>query len=71
MLRKAKARPLPSVLASVYCLVLCLAPINPARLAAARYKATSDHTVLGKVAEELRSTYSTSVWASKAIPWLH
>jgi hypothetical protein len=40
-------------------------------LAAARYKATSDHTVLGKVAEELRSTYSTSVWASKAIPWLH
>ena len=39
--------------------------------AAARYKATSDHTVLGKVAEELRSTYSSSVWASKAIPWLH
>jgi len=27
--------------------------------------------VLGKVAEELRSTYPASVWASKAIPWLH
>ena len=35
------------------------------------YKATNDHTVLGKVAEELRSTYPSSVWASKAIPWLH
>jgi hypothetical protein len=38
--------------------------------AVARYKATNDHTVLGKVAEELRSTYPSSVWASKAIPWL-
>ena len=38
--------------------------------AVVRYKATNDHTVLGKVAEELRSTYPTSVWASKAIPWL-
>ena len=28
-------------------------------------------TVLGKVAEELRGKYPTSVWASKAIPWLH
>jgi hypothetical protein len=28
------------------------------------------HSV-GKVAEELRSTYPASVWASKAIPWLH
>ena len=37
----------------------------------AHYKATNDHTVLGKVAEELRSTYPSSVWASKAIPWLH
>jgi thioredoxin-related protein len=27
--------------------------------------------VLGKVAEELRSTYPSSIWASKAIPWLH
>ena len=39
--------------------------------AVARYKATNDHTVLGKVAEELRSAYSSSVMASKAIPWLH
>ena len=38
--------------------------------AVARYKATSDHTVLGKVAEELRNRYPASVWASKAIPWL-
>ena len=37
----------------------------------ARYKATNDHTVLGKVAEELRSTHPSSVWASKATPWLH
>ena len=35
-----------------------------------RYKATNEHTVLGTVAEELRSTYPSSVWASKAIPWL-
>ena len=39
-------------------------------LSVTRYKATNDHTVLGKVAEELRSTYPVSVWASKAIPWL-
>lgn len=38
--------------------------------AVSHYKATNDHTVLGKVAEELRTTYSTSVWATKAIPWL-
>ncbi len=38
--------------------------------AVSRYKASNDHTVLGKVAEELRSTYPSSVWASKAIPWL-
>ena len=39
--------------------------------AVAHYKATNDHAVLGKAAEELRSTYPSSVWASKAIPWLH
>ncbi len=39
--------------------------------AVAQYKATNDHTVLGKVAEALRKTYPSSVWASKAIPWLH
>lgn len=38
--------------------------------AVAHYKATNDHTVLSKVAEELRSAYPASVWASKAIPWL-
>ena len=30
----------------------------------------ADPTVLVKVAEELRSAYPSSVWASKAIPWL-
>ena len=38
--------------------------------AASNYKATNDHTVLGKAAVELRSKYPTSVWASKASPWL-
>ena len=38
--------------------------------AVSHYKATNDHTVLGKVAEELRTAYPSSVWASKAIPWL-
>jgi hypothetical protein len=39
--------------------------------AVARYKATNDHAVLGKVAEELRNTYPSSLWTSKCIPWLH
>jgi hypothetical protein len=39
--------------------------------AVSHYKVTNDHTVLGRVAEELRSTYPSSVWASKSIPWLH
>ena len=38
--------------------------------AVARYSATHDHTVLSNVAEELRRTYPSSVWASKAMPWL-
>jgi TolA-binding protein len=38
--------------------------------AVTHYKATSDHTALGKVAEELRSQHPSSVWAAKAIPWL-
>ena len=38
--------------------------------AVSHYKATNDHLVLAKVAEELRSNYPSSVWASKAIPWL-
>jgi hypothetical protein len=39
--------------------------------AVSHYKATNDHTVLARVAEELRSTYPSSVWASKSIPWSH
>jgi hypothetical protein len=31
----------------------------------------TDYRVLGKVAEELRNNYPSSVWVSKAIPWLH
>jgi len=38
--------------------------------AVAQYNASHDHTFLGKVAEELRSKYPSSVWATKAIPWL-
>ena len=38
--------------------------------AVAQYSATHDHTVLGKVAEELRKIHPDSVWANKAIPWL-
>jgi outer membrane protein assembly factor BamD (BamD/ComL family) len=38
--------------------------------AVSHYKATNDHTVLSKVAEELRAQYPKSVWAAKAIPWL-
>jgi hypothetical protein len=36
----------------------------------AQYRATNDHTVLGKAAEELRRAYPSSIWAAKAIPWL-
>jgi TolA-binding protein len=39
--------------------------------AVSQYRASHDHSVLGRVAEELRSIYPTSVWASKATPWLH
>lgn len=38
--------------------------------AVAHYKATNDHTVLGKVADDLHTQYPASVWAAKAIPWL-
>jgi TolA-binding protein len=38
--------------------------------AVAQYKATNDHTILGKAAEELSSKYASSVWAKKAGPWL-
>ena len=39
--------------------------------AVSHYKATNDHTVLGQVAEELKQKFPKSVWAEKAIPWLH
>jgi TolA-binding protein len=35
-----------------------------------RYKGTNDHTVLGKVAQELQEKEPQSVWAKKALPWL-
>ena len=38
--------------------------------AVAKYRATNDHTVLHKFAEEVSSKYPQSVWATKAIPWL-
>lgn len=38
--------------------------------AVAHYKATANHAVLSEVAKELRSSHPSSVWASKAIPWL-
>jgi hypothetical protein len=47
------------------------APEAMYRRAVARYKATSDHAVLGRVAEELRNTYPSSLWMSKSIPWLN
>jgi len=39
--------------------------------AVGHYKGTGNHAVLGKAAEELQNTYPSSVWASKAVPWLH
>ena len=38
--------------------------------AVSQYKATHDHSVLDKVSEELRDKHPSSVWASKAAPWL-
>ena len=39
--------------------------------AVAHHKAANHHTALGELADELRSTYPSSGWASKAIPLLH
>ncbi len=39
--------------------------------AVAQYKDTNDHTVLGKVAEALQCAHPSSIWTSKAVPWLH
>lgn len=38
--------------------------------AVTQYRVTQDHTVLHKVAEDLRGEYPSSIWAAKAIPWL-
>ena len=35
-----------------------------------RYKRTSDHSVLGKAAQELQEKAPQSVWAKKTLPWL-
>jgi hypothetical protein len=40
--------------------------------AVTQYRAKGgDHTILDKVAQELGAQYPSSVWAAKAIPWLH
>ena len=38
--------------------------------AVSHYKGTNDHTVLGRVAEELKKVAPESVWTKKASPWL-
>lgn len=38
--------------------------------AVSRYSITRDHAVLGKIAEEMRRKHPSSVWTSKALPWL-
>jgi TolA-binding protein len=35
------------------------------------YKATNDHTALGRVADELKEKYGDGIWAVKASPWSH
>jgi hypothetical protein len=35
------------------------------------YKATNDHTALGKIPEALKGKYDNSIWAKKAIPFQH
>jgi TolA-binding protein len=37
--------------------------------AVSRYKATSDHAVLGQVAQDLQNHAPDSVWTKKALPW--
>jgi TolA-binding protein len=39
--------------------------------AVTEYRKTQDHNVLSKVAEDLKAQYPDSVWATKALPWLH
>ncbi len=37
--------------------------------AVSHYKATNDHTVLGKVAETFKNKYQDSLWAMRSITW--
>ncbi|MGH9476313.1 MAG: hypothetical protein ACRD1C_08260 [Terriglobales bacterium] len=39
--------------------------------AVSHYRASNDHTALGRVAEGLPQRYPGSVWAEKALPWKH
>jgi hypothetical protein len=36
-----------------------------------RYKATNDHAVLSKTADEIKEKYPGSVWTLKASIWSH
>jgi outer membrane protein assembly factor BamD (BamD/ComL family) len=36
-----------------------------------RYKATNDHAVLSKIADELNQKYQESVWTLKSLIWSH
>jgi hypothetical protein len=45
------------------------APVGVYWKAVSHYKATNDHTVLGKVVTELQQKYPDSVWTKKALPW--
>jgi TolA-binding protein len=45
------------------------APVGVYWKAVSHYKGTNDHTVLGKVVNELQQKYPDSVWAKKAAPW--
>ncbi|MBV9303756.1 MAG: tetratricopeptide repeat protein [Acidobacteriaceae bacterium] len=37
--------------------------------AVSHYKGTNDHTILGKVAQQLEQKYPDSIWTKKALPW--
>lgn len=38
--------------------------------AVSHYKKTQDHTVLGRLSEELAQKYPGNIWTEKASPWL-
>jgi hypothetical protein len=39
--------------------------------AVSHYKATGDHSVLGRIPEQLKGKYASTIWAKKAIPFEH